>query len=307
MSLFRKTILTVTGNPLVSSFVSKYGMKLGASRFVAGENMEEALEVVKDLNKSRLLSTLDHLGESVTNRQEAITATQSSLRLFDAIDGTGVQSNVSVKLTQLGLDIDRDFCLENMNLLTAKAKEKNTFVRIDMEDSPRIDDTLFIFDRLLENYDRNHVGAVIQSYLLRSEEDVKRLGEKKVNLRIVKGAYKEPKEVAFQKKQDVDENYIKLVQTHLKNGCYTAIATHDEKMISSIKSWIETNHISDDLYEFQMLYGIRTDLQEKLIEEGYTVRIYIPYGQEWYPYFTRRIAERPANALFVLRNLQRRK
>lgn len=307
MSLFRKTILTATGNPFVTSFVSKYGMKLGASRFVAGETMEEALKVVAHLNESGLLSTLDHLGESVTSREKALEATQASICLFDAIASSGVQSNVSVKLTQLGLDIDPDFCLENMSLLTSKAKERNNFVRIDMEDSSRIDDTLSIFHKLVEIYGTEHVGAVIQSYLFRSEEDVMKLGEQKVNLRIVKGAYKERREVAFQHKRDVDANYIKLVQIHLKNGCYTAIATHDERIISSLKKWIEINQISKNLYEFQMLYGIRVDLQEKLAQEGFKVRSYVPYGQEWYPYFTRRIAERPANALFLLRNLQRKR
>lgn len=304
MSLFRKTILTITENPFISSFVSRYGMRLGASRFIAGETMEEAIDVVQGINRGGLLATLDYLGESVSSQEKAIEATDSLVRLFEAIDTTQTKANISLKLTQLGLDIDRDFCLENMNLLISKAQEKNSFVRIDMEDSPRIEDTLYIFHNLLDTYGKEHVGAVIQSYLLRSEKDVEELGKKKVNLRIVKGAYKEPREVAFQKKLDVDANYIKLVQSHLKNGCYTAIATHDEQIIAQLKKWINEQHIPDHLYEFQMLYGIRMDLQKRLVEEGYKVRSYVPYGKEWYPYFTRRIAERPANALFVLRNLK---
>lgn len=304
MSLFRKTILTITENPIISSFVTRYGMQLGASRFIAGETMEEALKAVQALNNHGICATLDYLGESVLNREKAVEATESLLRLFDKIDTSKTQSNISLKLTQIGLDIDRDFCLKNMNLLTSKAKEKNNFVRIDMEDSPRIDDTLYIFNQLLQKFGKNHIGAVIQSYLFRSEKDVQELGQQNVNVRIVKGAYKEPKHVAFQKKKAVDENYIHLVQTHLKNGSYAAIATHDEQIISHLKKWIKEENIPSHLYEFQMLYGIRMDLQKSLATEGYKMRSYVPYGKEWYPYFTRRIAERPANALFVLRNLK---
>lgn len=302
MSFFRSAVLNIAGNRAVTSFVSKYGMKMGAARFVAGETLDEAIEAVKNINADGLLVTLDHLGESVSNREEALEATQSAIDIFDAIETSGVKSNVSVKLTQLGLDIDKGFCLENMDRITAKAKEKNNFVRIDMEDSPRVQVTIDIFNSLLEKYGREHIGLVIQSYLYRSQSDVTELGKKGVNLRIVKGAYKEPHEVAFPNKKDVDENYVKLVQIHLKNGCYTAIATHDEKMIDKLKEWIKQNNISDDLYEFQMLYGVRNALQRELVSEGYKVRVYTPFGKDWYPYFTRRIAESPANALFVLKS-----
>jgi proline dehydrogenase len=303
MSLTRKIVLTVAGNKAVTSFVSKYGMKLGAARFVAGETLDQAIEVVKKLNAEGLVVTLDHLGESVNSREEALQATQAALDIFDAIDRSDVNSNVSVKLTQLGLDIDKDFCLENMDRIVSKAKEKNNFVRIDMEDSPRVQVTIDIFNTLLDKYGKDHVGLVIQSYLYRSEEDVIELGKKNVNLRIVKGAYKEPASVAFPKKHDVDRNYVKLCQIHMKNGNYTAIATHDENIINELKAWIKENNIPDNLYEFQMLYGVRHGLQKQLVSEGYKVRVYTPYGKDWYPYFTRRIAERPANALFVLRSM----
>ncbi|MGI6126979.1 MAG: proline dehydrogenase family protein [Planifilum sp.] len=303
MSLSRRAVLTLAGNRWVSRFVNRYGMRLGASRFVAGETLGQAIETVKSLNRDGLLVTLDHLGESVTTREEALEATQSAIDIFDAIAESGVDSNVSVKLTQLGLDIDESFCLENMERIALKAKESDNFVRIDMEDSPRVKPTIDIFKTLLEKVGKEHIGLVIQSYLYRSESDVKDLGELGVNLRIVKGAYKEPREVAFPDKRDVDENYKRLVAMHLKNGCYTAIATHDEGIIEWTKSFVKENRIPDDLYEFQMLYGVRGGLQRELAREGYKVRVYTPYGKDWYPYFTRRIAERPANALFILKNI----
>ncbi|WP_240512024.1 proline dehydrogenase family protein [Paludifilum halophilum] len=306
MSLLRKAILTVSANPLITRFVSKYGMKLGASRFVAGENMTDTIQTAKEINQDSRVLTLDLLGESVYTKEKARSATQSAVESFDVIAEEGVNSNISVKLTQLGLDIDYDFCLENMDRVTAKAKETGNFVRIDMEDSPRVEKTIDLFTTLLGKYGKEHIGLVIQSYLYRSEEDVKRLGELGANLRIVKGAYKEPKEVAFPEKRDVDKAYRKLVEIHLKNGCYTAVATHDEAIIDWTKSFVKKNGIPDNLYEFQMLYGIRTALQKELAAEGYKVRVYTPYGKDWYPYFTRRIAERPANALFVLKSFFQR-
>lgn len=302
MSISRSLVLTLAGNRVVTSFVSKYGMKLGASRFVAGESLEEAVRFVSEINKEGLIVTLDHLGESVYTKEEAIAATDESVRIFEAIAESGVNSNVSVKLTQLGLDIDPEFCFENMDRIAAKAKECNNFVRIDMEDTPRLEVTIDIFNRLLAKYGKAHIGLVIQSYLYRAVDDVAKLGENQVNLRIVKGAYKEPAAVAFPEKSEVDDNYVRLVQNHLLSGCYTAIATHDETIIHILKKWIKENHIDDNLYEFQMLYGVRNGLQRDLVKEGYKVRVYTPYGKDWYPYFTRRIAERPANALFILKN-----
>lgn len=305
MSISRSLVLTLAGNKVVTSFVSKYGMKLGASRFVAGESLEEAIRFVSQINQEGLVVTLDHLGESVFTKEEAIKATDEAVHIFEAIAQSGVNSNVSVKLTQLGLDIDSEFCFENMDRIAAKAKECNNFVRIDMEDTPRLEITIDIFNRLLQKYGKEHVGLVIQSYLYRAVDDVAKLGENKVNLRIVKGAYKEPADVAFPQKKDVDDNYIRLVQNHLLNGCYTAIATHDETIIHTLKQWIKEQNIASNLYEFQMLYGVRNGLQRDLVKEGYKVRVYTPYGKDWYPYFTRRIAERPANALFILKNFFR--
>lgn len=306
MSFTRKAVLTVSANPLVTRFVTKYGMKLGAARFVAGETMDETVSKVRELNKKGLVVTLDLLGENITTREEAKAATQAVVHSFDVIDREKLDSNVSVKLTQLGLDIDESLCLENMDRITAKAKETDNFVRIDMEDSPRIDATIRIFNTLLARHGRNHVGLVIQSYLYRSKEDVEKLGEKGANLRIVKGAYKEPKEVAFPDKKDVDRSYLELVELHLKNGCYTAVATHDQAIIDWTRRFTADNDIPRDRFEFQMLYGIANSLQQQLSEEGYKVRVYTPYGKDWYPYFSRRIAERPANALFVLKSLFRK-
>jgi proline dehydrogenase len=306
MSMMRKVVLTLASNPLVNRLVSAYGMKLGAARFVAGETMEETVTKVKALNKKGLVVTLDLLGESVTTRHEAEAATQAAIDSYEVIQREKLDSNVSVKLTQLGLDIDESFCLEQMDRIVAKAKETNNFVRIDMEDSPRVDATIRIFNTLLERYGREHIGLVIQSYLYRSEEDVRKLGEKKVNLRIVKGAYKEPKEVAYPDKKDVDRMYRKLVEIHLKNGCYTAVATHDEAIIQWMKRFAADHNIPRNQFEFQMLYGIAERLQLALVQEGYKVRVYTPYGKDWYPYFSRRIAERPANALFVLKSFFRK-
>ncbi len=306
MSLSRKLVLTVAGNRFVTHLVTKYGMRLGASRFVAGESLENTINVVKKLNQEGLVVTLDFLGESVSTREEALQATETAVDIFDAIAEHQITSNVSVKLTQLGLNIDYDFCLENMDRIAAKAKEHGNFVRIDMEDSPRIPATMDLFKTLFNKHGKEHIGLVIQSYLYRSEADVKELGEMGANLRIVKGAYKEPAKIAYPEKKDVDQNYLHLVETHLKNGCYTAIATHDEKIIDWTKQFVKENQIPDNLFEFQMLYGIRSSLQRKLVEEGYKVRVYTPFGEEWYPYYTRRIAERPANAFFVLKSMFKR-
>jgi proline dehydrogenase len=303
MSFYRKAILTMAGNRAVTTFGSKYGLKLGAARFVAGETLTEALQAIKEVNAQGLVATLDHLGESVHRREEALSATQAAVDIFHAIAESELASNVSVKLTQLGLDIDPDFCLANVDRIAAKAKEKNNFLRIDMEDTPRLESTMEIFTTLLDRYGKEHIGLVIQSYLYRSEEDIRKLAQKKVNLRIVKGAYREPAEVAYPAKKETDANYIKLVQIYLLQGCYTAIATHDEQIINQLKAWIKAESIADHLYEFQMLYGVRNALQRELVRAGYKVRVYIPYGSDWYPYFTRRIAESPANAFFVLKNL----
>ncbi len=276
-----------------------------AMRFVAGEKLEDAIRVVAELNKKKIFGTLDHLGENVNSEEEATRAADEYLRILDEIEKNKIKSHASLKLTQMGLDIDSDFCLDNVRRVVERAARYNNFVRIDMEDSSYTDRTLEIFFKLHEEFG-NHVGIVIQAYLYRSEDDIKELIKVGANVRLCKGAYKEPPEVAFPKKKDVDANYIKLMKMLLdahEKGVHTAIATHDENIINFALNYVKSNSIPEGKYEFQMLYGIRRDLQFKLADKGYTMRVYIPYGTEWYPYFMRRLAERPANVFFVVKNL----
>lgn len=278
-----------------------------AMRFVAGETLEDAINVVRELNRKNILGTLDHLGENVASREEAIEAANEYIRILDEIERNGIKSHASLKLTQMGMDISFDFCFDNVRRVIERAARYNNFVRIDMEDSSYTDRTLEIFYRLHEEFG-NHVGIVIQAYLYRSEQDIKNLIAIGANVRLCKGAYKEPPEIAFPKKKDVDANYIKLMRMLLDahdKGVYTAIATHDERIINFAENYVKSNGIPGNTFEFQMLYGIRRDLQFKIAEKNYKMRVYIPYGTEWYPYFMRRLAERPANVLFVLKNLFR--
>jgi proline dehydrogenase len=223
------------------------------------------------------------------------------LRVLDRIEATGVNSNISVKLTQLGLDIDEDYCLQNTRRIVEAAKHHSNFVRIDMEDSSKTDATLRIFKRLYSEY--GNVGVVLQAYLYRAEKDVDDVLAMGARIRLCKGAYKEPPEVAFPEKSDVDANFVKLMKKLLKSGVYHGIATHDERMVRATKEFAASEGVSKDAFEFQMLYGVRRDLMLKLAREGYRVRAYVPYGEYWYPYFMRRLAERPANVWFVLKNL----
>ena len=301
--LGRKVVLGIAGNRAVTNIVTKHGMRLGAKRFIAGESVEQAAEMVRRVNQEGLVATLDHVGESVSTKEEATHATNEAIGIFDVIDKYKLDSNVSVKLTQLGLGLDHSFALENMDRIAAAAKEHNNFVRIDIEDSPVTQITIDIFKNVLEKYGKEHVGLVLQSYLYRTEQDLIDLGKAGVNIRMVKGAYKEPKEVAFPKKKDVDDNFNKLVRLHLENGNYIAVASHDENIINETKRYVKENNINNDRFEFQMLYGVRNQLQRDLAKEGYKVRVYTPYGQHWYPYFSRRIAERPANGLFILKSM----
>jgi len=303
MSLMRKVILSVAGSRAVTSFVTRYGMRLGARRFVAGEDWESAEAQVRSLNGSGILATLDYLGESVTDRAMAEAARNVYLNLLDRIRTAGLAANVSLKLTQMGLDIDPELAYANVEAIVRKAAELGNFVRIDMEDSPRTTATISLFRRLRERYE--NVGIVIQSYLYRSAADLKGLADLKPNVRICKGAYLESRDVAFPRKRDVDENYKRLVLMNLEAGGKTCLATHDERIIEWAKQLIKDRGIGRDRYEFQMLYGIRPALQRRLAAEGYPVRVYMPFGTQWYPYFTRRLAERPANVLFVLSNLLR--
>lgn len=301
--LYRKIVLTVAANSVVSRTAQKVGMKLGASRFVAGETLERALEVVRDLNQRGIIVTLDHLGEGVHEEAVARQMCQAYLELLDGIVASGVNSNVSLKPTQMGLSFDRKLTEENILAIVQRAKERNNnFVRIDMEDTPYTDATLEIYYTLRKmGYD--NVGTVIQSYLYRSDKDVAELDRVNANLRIVKGAYKEPPEHAYPKKSDVDEAYKRIVANRLRGGYYTAVATHDERIVDWTKELVAREQIPREIFEFQMLFGVRMSWQEQLAREGYKVRCYVPYGKMWYPYFTRRIAERPGNAWFVLKNM----
>ena len=274
-----------------------------ARRFVAGAILDDALATGRRLNAEGIAVTLDHLGESVTSLAEAAAARDVYLRTLSTIVDTGIRGNVSLKLTQLGLEFSYDECRANMERLAACAARLKTFVRIDMEASAYTDRTLRLARGLHAAY--GSVGVVIQACLRRSRQDVEALCRDRIRVRLCKGAYLEPAGVAFPRKRDVDRNYVELMQLLLDNGEYPAIATHDERIVNAEKSYAEHRRISRDGFEFQMLYGIRRDLQTRLVAEGYRLRLYVPFGQAWYPYYMRRLAERPANLLFILRNLLR--
>jgi len=275
-----------------------------ATRFVAGETLDQALAVGRKLNAESITVTLDHLGESVTTLEEAAEARDVYLRTLCAIHDSGIQGNVSLKLTQFGLDFSFDQCRANVEQLVRRAAELKSFVRIDMESSAYTDRTLQIVTGLFERY--RAVGTVIQAYLFRSKNDVEDLCQRGIRVRLCKGAYLEPYGVAFAQKPEVDRNFVELMKILLDRGAYPAIATHDPRMINETKSYAAARNIAKDRFEFQMLYGIRRDLQRQLVAEGYRLRLYVPFGKAWYPYYMRRLAERPANVFFMIRNLLRK-
>lgn len=283
----------------MNQVAKKWGLRFGASRFIAGETIQEAMQKVQNLNKQGLLCTLDHIGEFVFSREEAIESADYCVKTLDAIHQMGAASNLSLKLTQLGLDIDVELCRQNMRRILDTAKKYGNFVRIDMEDYGHCQQTLDLLAELRRDYD--NVGTVIQAYLYRTEKDIEDL--KGVSLRLVKGAYKESPEVAYPEKKDVDENYKKIIKMHLLNGSYTAIASHDDEIIEYTKRLADEYSIPREQFEFQMLYGIRTQSQIELAQQGYKMRVYVPYGNDWYGYFMRRLAERPANVAFVLKGM----
>jgi proline dehydrogenase len=299
--LMRNMFQVIGKSRSANKLAKKYGLRFGAARFVAGETIKQSIDVVRKLNQSGRMVTLDHLGEFISSEEEAMESTEMCLRTLDAIAEAGVLSNLSLKMTSLGLDIDIDLCISNMRKILDRARQYGNFVRIDMENYAHCQISLDIYRVLRQTYD--NVGIVIQAYLFRTEQDIQDLNGLKANLRLVKGAYKESPKVAFPDKKDVDENYKKIIKMHLLNGNYTAIASHDESMIAFAKQVVEGNGIPKDQYEFQMLYGICEDLQNRLVSEGYKVRVYVPYGIDWFGYFMRRLAERPANVWFVLKNM----
>jgi proline dehydrogenase len=272
-----------------------------ASRFIAGETLDDAIRVIQHASQRNIRSTLDLLGENTQSRADACSTIEELIRTQGRIHQEEADCNLSVKLTQLGLKLDSEFCQQNLIRIAKYAKDLGTFIRVDMEDSSCTDRTLQIVDRvygLLGN-----VGTVIQSYLYRSEQDVIRMNSKGIRIRLVKGAYREPESIAYARKKDTDANFVKLMKMLLQSGIYPAIATHDASIIRTAKEFAQSKKIPKDAFEFQMLYGIRRDLQHQLVREGYNVRLYIPYGSHWYPYFMRRLAERPANVAFLVRNL----
>jgi proline dehydrogenase len=302
--MLRAVFLWLSEQPRIFRFVRKNRLarKL-ASRFVAGETIDEAMATVRELNTSNLSASLDLLGESVLHAEEAQRACRTYLDLLERIHGTKANANVSVKLTQMGLDIDEQLCVGNMRAIIGKAKQYDSFVRLDMEQSSYTAKTLQLFTDVFYPEFGNAVGVVLQSYLRRTAADVEAMIALGARVRLCKGAYKEPEDVAFPKKSDVDANYITCMERLLERGNYPGIATHDVKIIDHAKTFTKTKGISAARFEFQMLYGVRRDLQYRLRREGYNMRVYVPLGTHWYPYLMRRLAERPANIAFITANI----
>ncbi len=302
--MLRAVFLWLSEQPRIFRFVRKNRLarKL-ASRFVAGETIDEAMATVRDLSAHNLPASLDLLGESVLHPDEAQRACCSYLDLLERIRRAKASANVSVKLTQMGLDIDERLCVSNMRVIIGKAKQYDSFVRIDMEQSSYTAKTLQLFTDVFYPDFGNAVGVVLQSYLRRTAADVDAMIALRARVRLCKGAYKEPEDVAFPKKSDVDANYIACMERLLERGNYPGIATHDVKILDHAKAFTKQKGISPERFEFQMLYGVRRDLQSKLRREGYNMRVYIPFGTHWYPYLMRRLAERPANIAFITANI----
>jgi proline dehydrogenase len=287
---------------------SAIGRRL-SSRFVAGTQVDDALRVTQTVNQKGLSVSVDNLGENVTNAEEARASAQLYHQMLDEISGRQLNANVSLKLTHMGLDVDENLARDLVTGLVTKAAAMNppNFVRVDMEGSPYTQRTLdFVHELHRMPGHAGAVGAVIQSYMRRAEKDIEELLAERIRVRLCKGAYKEPEEVAFQKKSEVDANYVHLMKILMKSGVYHGLATHDEQIINQAKVFAAQENIPRDAFEFQMLYGIRRDLQRRLVREGWRMRVYIPFGTEWYPYFMRRLAERPANVVFIARNLFRK-
>lgn len=301
--VLRRFFIALSINPRAQSFVLHNGLARRASRrFIAGETLEEGIEAVRAVNRLGIHASLNYLGEKTTNPALAESAAGMYIRTLEAIHSAGLDCNLSIKLSQLGLAIEESLAESHLRRILEVARRHNLFVRIDMEESPFVEQTLRIWRRMrAEGF--SNVGVVIQAYLYRSASDVEALVKEGARIRLVKGAYLEPPSVAFPRKRDVDENYRRLMEFLLRSGDYPAIATHDEKLITHAKAFATREGIPPSQFEFQMIYGVRRDLQRSLAQEGYNVRVYIPFGEQWYPYFMRRLAERPANVLFLLRSV----
>ncbi|MFZ0061031.1 MAG: proline dehydrogenase family protein [Pyrinomonadaceae bacterium] len=302
--LTRSALIYLSQKEGLKDFAARFRLfKKLTTRFIAGETIAEAVAAIRELNGEGCSASFDHLNESVANAAEAEGEVREYLRILEQIDQTGINSNVSIKLTQFGLGLDPELAYRNARTVVAEAARRGNFVRVDMESSEVTQATIDIFKRLRSEFGLNDVGIVLQSYLRRTYDDAVELLEIPARIRICKGAYNEPPEVAFPDKQDTDNNYVRVMQLLLKSGVYHGIATHDPKMIEATVDFMKREGVGKDAFEFQMLYGIRRDLQRQLARDGYNMRVYVPYGKHWYPYFMRRLAERPANIWFVLKNL----
>ncbi len=307
--MLRTFFVRLSENPSLRSFAERSSLGRRVSgRFVAGTDIADAVRATQAINRARMSVTIDNLGENVTNPDEARHSAQLYRQILDAIAANQLNANISLKLTHMGLDVDEKLARDIVSGLVAKAAAMNPpgFVRVDMEGSPYTQRTLDFVHELhrMPGY-ANSVGTVIQAYLKRSEGDIEKLLSEGIRIRLCKGAYKEPPEIAFAAKSNVDANYVKLMKILMKSGIYHGLATHDQNIIHQAQAFATSEKLSRDSFEFQMLYGIRRDLQRRLVREGWRLRIYIPFGTEWYPYFMRRLGERPANVLFIARNLLR--
>ncbi|MEL3958907.1 proline dehydrogenase [Caldifermentibacillus hisashii] len=298
-NLTKNFFYSLSQNKLLNESAKKWGFKFGADKFVAGTDLDSVTKTIKKLNRYGISGTVDNLGEFVSDREEAMRATNNIIRLLNRINEENLDCHVSVKLTQLGLDIDEQFCIDNMRKIMEAASKFGIFVNIDMEDYSRYEQTLRILQTLREEFE--NVGTVMQAYLYRAEEDLEQL--KDVRIRLVKGAYKESEAVAYQSKTEIDRNYLKLAKKRLLGDAFTSIATHDHNIINELKAFIKENNISHDKFEFQMLYGFRTELQYNLAAEGYRFCTYIPFGTDWFGYYMRRLAERPQNINLIVKDV----
>lgn len=298
--VLKNFFLTLSENQLLNKGAQKFGLKLGAQSVVAGTNMAETIETIKRLNALGIETTVDNLGEFVHDRAEAIAAKEQILAVLEAIHTHGVQSHISIKPSQVGLDIDKQFCLDNILEIAEKAHEYGIFINLDQENYARLHPTFEILEAVHATYP-DTVGTVIQAYFYEAMDNLKKY--ENFRLRIVKGAYKEPASVAYTEKSAIDENYIKLLEYSLLHAKYTSVATHDHRVIDHVKQFVKQHGIANNRFEFQMLYGFRTDMQQALAKEGYHFTTYVPFGEDWYGYFMRRLAERPQNMALVTKQL----
>jgi proline dehydrogenase len=302
--LTRSALIYLSRQEGLKEFATRFSLfKKLTTRFIAGETTDEAVAAIREINERGCSASFDHLNESVSNVAATEAEVQEYLHVLELIDATKINSNVSIKLTQFGLEIDPELAYRNARRIVEDAARRGNFVRVDMEGSNVTQVTIDIFKRLRSEFGVNDVGIVIQSYLYRTEEDARELLKIPARIRLCKGAYDEPADVAYPEKKDVDANYVRVMQLLLSSGTYHGIATHDPKMIDATIDFAQREGIAKDAFEFQMLYGIRRDLQEQLARDGWGMRVYVPYGKHWYPYFMRRLAERPANIWFVMKNV----